>query len=154
MLVILATWEAEIQRIAIQGQPRQKVWETPSQPKNARHGGIRLSSQQLRNWVGSIELNWRIIVQDTSKITRVIRTVCMAQVAPPVPPKQTNKAYFPHIFSRRILDTKWIPDEPFSALLRQDHMAWIKVCLSLTWPVDLNSLLLGLIYQTTQPWHF
>jgi hypothetical protein len=29
MLIILATWEAEIGRIAVQGQPRQIVPETP-----------------------------------------------------------------------------------------------------------------------------
>jgi hypothetical protein len=28
----LATWEAEIRRIMVQGQPRQKVSKTPSQP--------------------------------------------------------------------------------------------------------------------------
>jgi hypothetical protein len=33
MSVILATWEAEIRRIVIQGQPRQKVSETPSLQK-------------------------------------------------------------------------------------------------------------------------
>jgi hypothetical protein len=33
MLVILATWEAEIRRIAIQNHPGQKVCETPSQQK-------------------------------------------------------------------------------------------------------------------------
>jgi hypothetical protein len=30
--VILATWEAEIRRIMVRGQPRQKVGKTPSQP--------------------------------------------------------------------------------------------------------------------------
>jgi hypothetical protein len=29
-LVILATWEAEIPMIAVPGQPRQIVWESPS----------------------------------------------------------------------------------------------------------------------------
>jgi hypothetical protein len=28
--IILATWEAEIRRMKVQGQPRQKVLETPS----------------------------------------------------------------------------------------------------------------------------
>jgi hypothetical protein len=27
---ILATWEAEIGRITVQGQPKQKVWKTPT----------------------------------------------------------------------------------------------------------------------------
>jgi hypothetical protein len=30
MSVILATWEAEIERISIQGQARQKIHETPT----------------------------------------------------------------------------------------------------------------------------
>jgi hypothetical protein len=33
MILILATWEAEIWRIAVQGQPRQLICKTPS-PKN------------------------------------------------------------------------------------------------------------------------
>jgi hypothetical protein len=32
MLIILATWEAEIGRIMVQGQPGQKVSKTPFQP--------------------------------------------------------------------------------------------------------------------------
>jgi hypothetical protein len=32
MPVILATWEVEIRRTAIQGQPKKVVQETPSQP--------------------------------------------------------------------------------------------------------------------------
>jgi hypothetical protein len=32
MPIILATWEAEIQSISIQGLPRQKVHDTPFQP--------------------------------------------------------------------------------------------------------------------------
>jgi hypothetical protein len=35
----LATWEAEIWRIAIQGQPGQKTCEIPSQQEKAGHGG-------------------------------------------------------------------------------------------------------------------
>jgi hypothetical protein len=31
--VILATWEAKIERIVVPGQPRQKVCKTPSQQK-------------------------------------------------------------------------------------------------------------------------
>jgi hypothetical protein len=29
--LIASTWEVEIRRIMVQGQTRQKVWETPSQ---------------------------------------------------------------------------------------------------------------------------
>jgi hypothetical protein len=32
MPIILAMWEGEIGKITVQGQPRQKVQETPSQP--------------------------------------------------------------------------------------------------------------------------
>jgi hypothetical protein len=35
-------WEAEIERIVIEGQSRQKVCKTPSQPKT-RYGGVSLS---------------------------------------------------------------------------------------------------------------
>jgi hypothetical protein len=38
MPVILATWVAEIGRIVIQEQPRQKSCETPFQWKKAGHG--------------------------------------------------------------------------------------------------------------------
>jgi hypothetical protein len=44
MLVILATQEAEIQRIRIQGQIMQKVCKTPSQSIKAEGGGLILSS--------------------------------------------------------------------------------------------------------------
>jgi hypothetical protein len=30
MLVVLATWEAEVRRIKVQGQPKQIVGQTPS----------------------------------------------------------------------------------------------------------------------------
>jgi hypothetical protein len=39
MPVILANWEAEIRRIGIQGQPRQKVCEIP------------ISTEKKKNWV-------------------------------------------------------------------------------------------------------
>jgi hypothetical protein len=45
--VILATQEVEIRRIAVQGQPRQKVRETLFQPMT-RHGGIHPSFQLLQ----------------------------------------------------------------------------------------------------------
>jgi hypothetical protein len=32
--IITATWEVEIRRMEVQGQPRQKVSETPSQSKS------------------------------------------------------------------------------------------------------------------------
>jgi hypothetical protein len=42
--VILATWEAEIRRMLVPGQPRQKVKEIPSQPISA-HNSLHLSPQ-------------------------------------------------------------------------------------------------------------
>jgi hypothetical protein len=45
MLAILVTWEADIGRIMVQGQPGQKVHEMPFQQKKAGHGGMHLSSQ-------------------------------------------------------------------------------------------------------------
>jgi hypothetical protein len=50
--VPLATWEAEVRRLAIQGQLTQKVHETPSQPIG-RHSDIHLSSQTI--WEVEIE---------------------------------------------------------------------------------------------------
>jgi hypothetical protein len=51
--VILAIWETEIGRIKVQGQPRQNVSKTPSQPI-ARHGGSHLSSQAI--WEADIRI--------------------------------------------------------------------------------------------------
>jgi hypothetical protein len=58
MPVILATWEVEIRRIAVQGQLGQIVLETPSQPM-AGYGSMNPSSSQLHR--GST--NTRIVVQ-------------------------------------------------------------------------------------------
>jgi hypothetical protein len=46
--VIVATLEVEIWRIIVQGQPRLRVFRTPSQPL-AECGVIYLSSQVLRD---------------------------------------------------------------------------------------------------------
>jgi hypothetical protein len=47
-LVILATWEAEIWKITVQGQPGQKkIYKIPSQPITGHTGG-HLSTQLLR----------------------------------------------------------------------------------------------------------
>jgi hypothetical protein len=43
--IILATWEAKIQGIIVQGQPWQNILKTPSQPIKAGHGGMCLSYQ-------------------------------------------------------------------------------------------------------------
>jgi hypothetical protein len=45
--LILATWEAEIRRISVQGHHGQKVHKTPPQPIIG-HGGAHLSFQQPR----------------------------------------------------------------------------------------------------------
>jgi hypothetical protein len=45
--VILTTWEAEIGRIIVQGQPRQKVCKTPFKPI-AGHSSIHLSFQSVQ----------------------------------------------------------------------------------------------------------
>jgi hypothetical protein len=45
--IILATWEAEIQRTIIPGQHRQKFHKIPSQPVSG-HSGVCLSSQLCR----------------------------------------------------------------------------------------------------------
>jgi hypothetical protein len=45
MPVILATQEVEIEKIMVQDQPGQKVYNTPSQPKKAGHSDMHLSSQ-------------------------------------------------------------------------------------------------------------
>jgi hypothetical protein len=42
---ILVTWEAEIRRIAVQGQPGEIALMSPSQPTARLHGGKHLSSQ-------------------------------------------------------------------------------------------------------------
>jgi hypothetical protein len=47
--IISVIWKVEIRRIEVQGQPRQKVLKTPSQPIKAGHGGTHLSSQLCGN---------------------------------------------------------------------------------------------------------
>jgi hypothetical protein len=42
--VLLDTWEVEVRRVAIGGQPRQKVHETLSLPIKAGHDDTHLSS--------------------------------------------------------------------------------------------------------------
>jgi hypothetical protein len=48
MPVILATWKAEIRRIAVRGLPSQKVSKTPCQPIVGGHSGMSLSSQAIQ----------------------------------------------------------------------------------------------------------
>jgi hypothetical protein len=43
-VVILDTWEAEIRRIKVQDQPRQKVHRIPSQPVSWLHGKYKRES--------------------------------------------------------------------------------------------------------------
>jgi hypothetical protein len=43
-----ATWEAEIKRIKVRGQPRHKVPVSPSQPIKDGRGGTCLLSQPCR----------------------------------------------------------------------------------------------------------
>jgi hypothetical protein len=45
--VILAAWKAEIGRITIRGQSKQKVYMTPSQ-QMAKHSGVCLSSGEAQ----------------------------------------------------------------------------------------------------------
>jgi hypothetical protein len=56
--IIPATWEVEIRRVEVPGQPRQKVNEIPSQliKKEAGCGGTRLSSQLL--WKCKEDCSW------------------------------------------------------------------------------------------------
>jgi hypothetical protein len=55
--VILDTWEAEIRRVLIQGQLRQrKVPRTPCQWEKAGPAGTCLSSQQA--WKNEIQASW------------------------------------------------------------------------------------------------
>jgi hypothetical protein len=40
LTLVILTWEAEIVKVVVQGQPVQNIHETPSQPISmARHGG-------------------------------------------------------------------------------------------------------------------
>jgi hypothetical protein len=60
MLVILATQKAEMGKVAIQGQPRQKVCEITPQLIKAGLGGTCLSSQLHRS------INRKIVIQASS----------------------------------------------------------------------------------------
>jgi hypothetical protein len=52
MPVILVDQKAEIRRIAVQGEPGQKISETSTQQKKGGCGGAHLSSQLCQNEVG------------------------------------------------------------------------------------------------------
>jgi hypothetical protein len=67
MPTILATLE-EIGRIVVQGQPKQKMLKTPSQPIKTGYGGIYLSSQLYGKYIeGSSQANLGINVKPYSK---------------------------------------------------------------------------------------
>jgi hypothetical protein len=58
MPIILATWEAEIGRIVVPGQPRQIIWKTlsPKQPRVKWTGGCGSSGRvsalpSVKSWV-------------------------------------------------------------------------------------------------------
>jgi hypothetical protein len=42
MLIIPATWEAEIRRILVQGQPMQMVYKTPPPSNNQSKNGLEV----------------------------------------------------------------------------------------------------------------
>jgi hypothetical protein len=52
MPVIPATQEVEIRRTVVQGQPREKVSETPTSTKQARHGGAACPHSYTQKAVG------------------------------------------------------------------------------------------------------
>jgi hypothetical protein len=54
--VTLATLEARVRRITVEGQSKQKIMETPSEPI-AGCGGVRLSSQVTQK----AEIEWIIV---------------------------------------------------------------------------------------------
>jgi hypothetical protein len=60
MLVILATQKVEIGRILVQGQPRQKVLETTSQPIKAGRNVACLSFQLCRKSRVVAQAQWSI----------------------------------------------------------------------------------------------
>jgi hypothetical protein len=46
MPIILATWEAEIRKIMVKGQPKEEVHQIPSQWKEAGSGSVCWSLQK------------------------------------------------------------------------------------------------------------
>jgi hypothetical protein len=74
--VILATWEAEIQRLVVRGQPRQRVWETP------------ISKVTRTKWTGGM-----------AQVVKCLLCKCETRMKPwvetPVTPKKKKKKQFP-----------------------------------------------------------
>jgi hypothetical protein len=54
MPVILASWEAEIQKIEVQGQPRKRVCNTPF-PKLTRVNGLQVWLKQQKAYFASMK---------------------------------------------------------------------------------------------------
>jgi hypothetical protein len=77
VILILPTWEVEIRRIMVWGQPGQKVCETPSQP-TAGHRGSHLSAQLCRNRNRRIAIQsgqgiqWDPILKNNQEMTRAL----------------------------------------------------------------------------------
>jgi hypothetical protein len=67
-LVILATWEVEIRRIGVQGQPRQKVCETPPSQPVTGPGEVHLSSELHRE--AQIRRSWSRLPKHKARLNR------------------------------------------------------------------------------------
>jgi hypothetical protein len=63
MFVILATWELEIWRIAVQCQSRQKVSETSSEPIKAERGGMSVIPAMWEACIGEIAVQGETLPQ-------------------------------------------------------------------------------------------